>query len=101
MITVIEYPSKSLIFAILRRKNSWNFVYIQALQISFHFDDFPHTKFKIQIFLSVRKNSRCSKSSFFFFFQKFNFDFPWKLSIILGENVVVLDFLEKNCEKNQ
>ena len=37
----------------------------------------------------------CWKSSFFV--QKFNFDFPWKLSIFLGwksrENVVVLDFL--------
>ena len=40
-------------------------------------------------------NSHCSKSSFFV--QKFNFDFPRKLSILLGwktrENVVVLDFL--------
>jgi len=25
--------------------------------------------------------------------QKFNFDFPRKLSIFLGENIVVLDFL--------
>ena len=37
----------------------------------------------------------CSKSSFFV--QKFNFDFPRKLSIFFGwktrENVVVLDFL--------
>ena len=54
--------------------------------------------------------SRCSKSSFFI--QKFNFDFPRKLSIILGgktrENVVVLgvlavdnfDFTKKIGKKN-
>ena len=40
-------------------------------------------------------NKHCSKSSFFV--QKFNFDFPRKLSIFLSgktrENVVVLDFL--------
>ena len=45
-------------------------------------------------FLSVLL-THCSKSSFLV--QKFNFDFPWKLSIFLGwktrENVVVLDFL--------
>ena len=39
--------------------------------------------------------THCSKSSFFI--QKFNFDFPRKLSIFFGwktrENVVVLDFL--------
>ena len=39
--------------------------------------------------------THCSKSSFFV--QKFNFDFPRKLSIFWGwktrENVVVLDFL--------
>ena len=35
--------------------------------------------------------THCSKSSFFV--QKFNFDFPRHLSIFLGENVVVLDFL--------
>ena len=39
--------------------------------------------------------THCSKSSFFV--QKFNFDFPRKLPIYLGdktrENVVVLDFL--------
>ena len=39
--------------------------------------------------------AHCSKSSFFV--QKFNFDFPRKLSIFVGwktrENVVVLDFL--------
>ena len=39
--------------------------------------------------------AHCSKSSFFV--QRFNFDFPRKLSIFLGwktrENVVVLDFL--------
>ena len=47
--------------------------------------------------LSILKSdsiSHCSKSSFFV--QKFNFDFPWKLSIFWGwktlENVVVLDF---------
>ena len=40
-------------------------------------------------------DAHCSKSSFFV--QKFNFDFPRKLSIFWGEktreNVVVLDFL--------
>ena len=38
--------------------------------------------------------AHCSKSSFFV--QKFNFDFPRKLSIFLGktcENVDILDFL--------
>ena len=43
----------------------------------------------------IRQIAHCSKSSFFV--QKFNFDFPRKLSIFLGwktrENVVVLDFL--------
>ena len=36
-------------------------------------------------------STHCAKSSFFV--QKFNFDFPRKLSIFLAENVVVLDFL--------
>ena len=44
---------------------------------------------------SVKTSSHCSKSSFAV--QKFNFDFPRKLSIFVGwktrENVVVLDFL--------
>ena len=44
---------------------------------------------------TFNRDPHCSKSSFFV--QKFNFDFPRKMSIFLGwknrENVVVLDFL--------
>ena len=59
--------------------------------------------------ICFRSRPHCSKSSFFV--QKFNFDFPRKLSIFLGENswkccgfglfiCWQLWFHEKNCEKN-
>ena len=58
--------------------------------------DFRGKLFHNHLHAQIRKTyAHCSKSSFFV--QKFNFDFPRKLSIILGwktrENVVVLDFI--------
>ena len=67
-------------------KNSWKFVYILAKQYRSHFNltNFFDKKFQTSNFAQ-------------FFVQKFNFNFPRKLSIFLGwktrENVLVLDFL--------
>ena len=79
-----------------RRKISWKFVYILAKQYRSPFDltNFFETKnpkiFEVftKSFLSKTcwETPHCSKSSFFV--QKFNFDFPRKLSIFLGEKLV-------------